>query len=1352
MDFSKQRNEIMFKYKNRLSLLIMTLILALLLSCGAGLMSYAIEDDIEVALAAEDFESSIADFPESYKPYLRALHEKYPNWVFEKFETGLDWDTVIDNELGVKNLVDNSASSENLKSKEAGHYNQETGKYIQKDGGFVVANRLALEYYMDPRNFLSEEGIFQFEKLTFSDAVTMEDVESVLKGTFMSESKITYYTSEGKKKTSSKTYAQVIFEAGQEYDVNPCYLASKIRNEVGADGSASVSGTHSVYPGIYNFYNIGATDGTGAITRGLEWASGGTTYKRPWTTPAKSIKGGAAYIVEKYIAKGQFTGYLQKFNVNKATGSLYTHQYMTNLTGACSQGYTSYTAYAKTGNLYGKYIFSIPVYENMPSEDMATQKLSNADSLVQYGEISTSSTRVRTGPSTSNAQLYDQYGSEIKLTKGMAVKIISKTFTDSKYYINQLKYPHWVQIKFDYNSKNYTGFVPEDFITYTSYTSVPKGEHKIGFFSGNGTEGALISSNSDIARVTSKNTVNFLKSGTVYLTAYDSVGRYDIVKYIVSESDVAKPENLQISSGETSIKITCDPMEGASKYAFGICDENGNVIANTSSTKPTATFSSLRKGSRYTVSVRALLDKTVVSVYSASTTADAATAGVSWTPDKISSFRAETVGSEVRFSWDEAAYCTGYIIYGYKDGDYVEIADALSGVNSMLIDKYSLDFDTYYIRAYSDESGSLVYGEYSDGVTVAQAPDIPTNLNVTNIKADSYTLVWDKTAGADSYEIYTMAGTNATFLATSKTNSFTVTELDAGEEATYAVAAVKGGPMSEVSQSVHTMTLPEKVSSLKCDSIGVNEVRLSWADAQGASYYNIYCVTAEGNVLVGETHDVIYTLGELSEFTDYEIKVAAVAEGYYLTQTGEFSTPVKLTTALGTVSDVTVDYVRGNNVTLSWQENSSADKYAVYVYSDSKKAYVEKLVTEDAHATVTVQNYNKQYTFAVKAMAVKNGKTVYSDFSEPAGAMTDYPIPENIKVTDVRSASYKLSWTAIPDAISYKVYKLKDDSYELIATVTTNSYHVGGLTFGQIDTYKITAVYKSGSQKAESSYSAEVIASTTPAKVKDFKATAYTQTVKFEWSEVENADSYNIYILENDQYVLVGTSTGTSHKVTGLTEGREYEFYIRAYIKLSYSTIKGSMTSVKAVTKPAKVEKITVSNVTTTSHKLSWQSAAGANYYYVYRYSSSGGKYEIIGKTSKLSYEVTGLSAGKSYSYKVKGVYMKNSKELSAGTASSAFKFATNPVQVTKLKASAVESKSFDLSWSKVSGATYYEVSIYSSSKGKYVTYGTSDSTSITFENRKSKTTYKVKVRAVRVVGDDLYYGAYSAVLSVKTK
>ena len=42
-----------------------------------------------------------------------------------------------------------------------------------------------------------------------------------------------------------------------------------------------------------------------------------TSYNRPWTTPKKAIVGGANFISSSYIAKGQYTSYLKKFNVKK---------------------------------------------------------------------------------------------------------------------------------------------------------------------------------------------------------------------------------------------------------------------------------------------------------------------------------------------------------------------------------------------------------------------------------------------------------------------------------------------------------------------------------------------------------------------------------------------------------------------------------------------------------------------------------------------------------------------------------------------------------------------------------------------------------------------------------------------------------------------------------------------------------------------------------------------------------------------------------------------------------------------------------------------------------------------------
>ena len=58
-----------------------------------------------------------------------------------------------------------------------------------------------------------------------------------------------------------------------------------------------------------------------------------TSYGRPWTSPYKSIYYGAEYIYNGY-SQYQFTGYLQKFNVNADSGKLYNHEYMANIRAA----------------------------------------------------------------------------------------------------------------------------------------------------------------------------------------------------------------------------------------------------------------------------------------------------------------------------------------------------------------------------------------------------------------------------------------------------------------------------------------------------------------------------------------------------------------------------------------------------------------------------------------------------------------------------------------------------------------------------------------------------------------------------------------------------------------------------------------------------------------------------------------------------------------------------------------------------------------------------------------------------------------------------------------------------------
>ncbi len=102
------------------------------------------------------FESYLTSqgFPESYKDGLRQLHAQYPNWVFRAKNTGIDWNTAIENEsvLG-RNLVATGSIS-SWKSVESGAYNWDNSTWTGFDGSnWVAASQDIIRYYMDPRNF-----------------------------------------------------------------------------------------------------------------------------------------------------------------------------------------------------------------------------------------------------------------------------------------------------------------------------------------------------------------------------------------------------------------------------------------------------------------------------------------------------------------------------------------------------------------------------------------------------------------------------------------------------------------------------------------------------------------------------------------------------------------------------------------------------------------------------------------------------------------------------------------------------------------------------------------------------------------------------------------------------------------------------------------------------------------------------------------------------------------------------------------------------------------------------------------------------------------------------------------------
>lgn len=339
-----------------------------------------------------DFESYMTKqgFPESYKPYLRTLHEQHPKWIFTAQKLGVDWNTALKEECVVgRNLVHSSALA-SWKSMEKGAYDFNGGYWYGLDGSWVAASKEIIMYYMDPRNFLNDTYIFMFENQSYDSSYQTESgVKTILADTFMSGS---YTCPDTKKKY---TYSQTFMDAAKKSGVSPYHLASRCRNEQGVNGAPQSLGTVKGYENYFNFFDIQAyaTSTMTAAEMGCKYAkTTNPTYLLPWTNQYKSIVGGSIFLGTGYITKGQDTLYMQKFDMVDGGNGLYYHQYMTCVFGQANEAISLKNAYSQD-ILNSAMEFKIPVYNNMPDK-LCPKPTSSGDNNNYLKSLSVSGTSI----------------------------------------------------------------------------------------------------------------------------------------------------------------------------------------------------------------------------------------------------------------------------------------------------------------------------------------------------------------------------------------------------------------------------------------------------------------------------------------------------------------------------------------------------------------------------------------------------------------------------------------------------------------------------------------------------------------------------------------------------------------------------------------------------------------------------------------------------------------------------------------------------------------------------------------------------------------------------------------------
>ena len=522
--------------------------------------------------------SGISAFPESYQKKLAYLKYLHPNWEFKAYYTGISWAEVTSSEAEnacLRNTIYKNDLLDPAALCTCGR---------QGDSNYYCASAKTVNYYLDPRNFLGEAMVFEFLDLSNGSGVTREIVNQATKGTYLNQ------------------HVDAIMEVANEAKINPLHIVATIFQEIGrSDNSRAISGTVPGYEGYYNFYNYGATDGSGAVERGLAKAK-----ELGWNNKTYALKDGAKRVLANgYISSGQTTKYFYKFDVvgneivNESSGTktfpksqFYNHQYMTNLRDPASQAGSLYDIYADSQILDQKLTFIIPVYDNMPGATAPVPTTLQASS--EYGLYCLNSMKkwgvtMRETPSTSGRSLGNIYKDTIALHMGYTgswskIKIYRATTYDSS---NK----RW-------NYTEQVGYVLSEYLTRVG-SDVPDYRAQVDMTDGKGsTEDIKLDGN--YAKMTPGVTLEILKKkystatvkkadGTVITNNSDFIGTdfkvaYNGKEYIVVKSgDVNGDGKVKASDYVLIRNYIMDPQKNVftdiKKIAADV-NKDGNVKAS----------------------------------------------------------------------------------------------------------------------------------------------------------------------------------------------------------------------------------------------------------------------------------------------------------------------------------------------------------------------------------------------------------------------------------------------------------------------------------------------------------------------------------------------------------------------------------------------------------------------------------------------------------------------------------------------------------------------------------------------------------------------------------------------------
>lgn len=501
-----------------------------------------------------------------------------------------------------------------------------------------------------------------------------------------------------------------------------------------------------------------------------------------------------------------------------------------------------------------------------------------------------------------------------------------------------------------------------------------------------------------------------------------------------------------------------------------------------------------------------------------------------------------------------------------------------------------------------------------------------TNYNLVAIKdGEVVNFTWSAVAGVKGYNIYVnTANKGYEFIGSVKSPKASIIGFETDKNYKAKISPYKlnsNGEKVEIDTSEeveinYNLGLSiaiDKVKNLSVSQSEGNRVYLEWTEISDVTGYQVYAyVQGFGYMWLGDVAaNSVFLKNSAEVGTNYKFKIRAYKKSGDSAIYGDFSDEVELTIKdtnkvenkveekventvdqkteekvenkveqkleLSKVTNVKVDELKDDKVTIEWDKVKNATGYEVWLKKGTAK-YKKQKTTTKTYATISDLDYDTKYRVIIVAYNDEQSEVVYSPDSKAVTFETEEDIIDvvrTLKTEVVDGNSVSLSWSKVSNAEGYDIFVAEGNkSFKYKKTVTKTSTVIEDLKYDTTYKVKVRAFGNIHGKDKTGDYSpVKTFVTDEEQKLTQVQRLCCVpgpekQVVYLNWNDVTGADGYEIVMTIPG---LAGESkiqTKTSYKtVSGITyKDAEYTVKVRAYKIVNGKYVYGEYSEVKKFT------------------------------------------------------------------------------------------------------------------------------------------------------------------------------------------